>query len=125
MIRFRIKLTTTLALVALSCSGLANAKSFVAKCEKNNKLSVRFSGSNCDLDWNKGGESNRCRIKNSIMKFSTYDSGGQAKLDLTSGELRHGAKIYKCILSKLTFSAFSAGRYLKDFFHISNKHTVE
>ena len=99
MIRFRIKLTTTVALVALSCSGLANAKSFVAKCEKNNELNVRFSGSHCNLDWNKGGESNRCRIKNSIMKFATYDSGGQVELDLTSGEMRHGAKIYKCILS--------------------------
>ena len=45
-----IKLTATVVLVVLSCFGLANAKSFVAKCEKNNKLDVRYSGSNCDVE---------------------------------------------------------------------------
>jgi hypothetical protein len=73
--------------------------SFVAQCEKNNKLEVRYSGSNCSLDWDKGGESTRCKIKNSIMKFSSYDSAGQATLNFQSSVLKGRGGVYKCILA--------------------------
>ena len=80
-------------------SELLSSGSFVAECEKNNELDVNYSGNRCDLEWNKLGESNRCKIKNSVMTFQTYDSGGQAKLNFSSGELKHGANTYKCSLS--------------------------
>ena len=78
---------------------LLGSGSFVAECEKNNELDVNYSGSRCDLEWNKLGESNRCKIRNSVMTFQTYDSGGQAKLNISSGDLKHGANTYKCILA--------------------------
>ena len=78
---------------------VSGSGSFVAKCEKNNKLDVTYTGETCDLEWNKLGESNRCKIRNSVMKFQTYDSAGPAKLNFSSGELKHGINTYKCTLS--------------------------
>ena len=78
---------------------LLGSGSFVAQCEKNNKLDVTYTGETCDLEWNKLGDSNRCKIRNSVMTFQTYDSAGPAKLNFSSGELKHGANTYKCILA--------------------------
>ena len=78
---------------------LLSSGSFVADCEKNNELDVNYSGKRCDLEWNKLGESNRCKISNSVMTFQTYDSAGQAKLNISSGELKHGVNTYKCTLA--------------------------
>ena len=78
---------------------LLGSGSFVAQCEKNNQLDVNYSGSRCDLEWDKLGESNRCKIRNSIITFQTYDSAGPAKLNVSTGKLKHGASTYKCILA--------------------------
>ena len=80
-------------------SELLSSGSFVAECEKNNQLDVNYSGNRCDLVWNKLGESNRCKISNSVMTFQTYDSGGPVKLNFSSGELKHGANTYQCSFS--------------------------